>query len=101
MGAWTGFQPCALPISVLFFVSRFVCGEVLGNPARLALNYICFADIVEQGRFAVVDVSHDCDYRRAVHTFLFCAIDSLAFEIASFSSPVSSNEEEPFSTGLA
>ncbi len=41
-----------------------VSADVLGNPARFAAGHVGFADRVEEGRLAVVDVAHDGHDRR-------------------------------------
>ena len=42
-----------------------ICADMLGYAARFACGDVLAADIVEKGRLAVVDVSHDGDDGRA------------------------------------
>jgi hypothetical protein len=48
-----------------FFVLHVVSADVLRDPARLAARDARAADMIEQRRLAVVDVTHHGDDRRA------------------------------------
>ena len=48
-----------------------VCTDVLGNAARFALYHFGTADVVQQGSFTVVDVTHDGNHRRTRQCFGF------------------------------
>lgn len=45
-------------------IGGFVGADMLGDAARFTGYDVCFADIVEEGRLAVVDMAHDHDDRR-------------------------------------
>ena len=47
-----------------------VGSDVLGDSSGLAGNHVSLSDVVEQGCFSVVDVSHDRNHRRPRHKIL-------------------------------
>ena len=49
---------------LLALVINFICTNVLGNTASLACSNISFTNSVQQRCFAVVNVTHNSDYRR-------------------------------------
>ena len=57
-----GVQEGNLPA---IFQFHFVRTNMLGNPTGFPGYHIGIADVVQQGRFPVVHVSHDGNYRRA------------------------------------
>src|SRR5260370_30390179 len=48
-----------------------VCTDMLSNATGFAGRDLCFADGVEQGCFAMIDVSHDGDDRRDNYQVVF------------------------------
>ena len=50
---------------------NMVCADVLGNAARFALYHFGAADVVQQGGFTMVDVTHDGNDRRTRQCFGF------------------------------
>ena len=59
---------------LLALVINLICTNVLGNTARFACGYISFANSVQQRGFAVVNVTHNSDYRRTGQALLFGVI---------------------------
>ena len=46
-------------------VFGLICSHMLGDAAGFTGDHVGLADIVEQSRFAMVNVAHDDDHRRA------------------------------------
>ena len=46
--------------------------DMLGNPARFASNNVCFANSIQKGGLAVIDVTHDSDNRRPLFQSFRC-----------------------------
>ena len=64
--------------NLLALIIYFISTDMLGDTASLAGGNVRFADSIQQGGFAVVNVAHNSDYRRARQT-LFRRIVNLRY----------------------